>query len=237
MSKFKELFLEALQEVNSDVLNEVASVFKSASNIGEVANTIAEKVNSERFKEYLQGIKPKMSVKCSGKSSGRDPYNHEQRISFYLTTASTYPQRIKEGYPTANVEITVEARVSDHDKFKKDPKIDVYIPQFGTEKTTYSRNYNIEKYDFSDEKTRDLWIRQGCTDIFKALGEKVKQMDKDLSILRDPQIFNLVLNNTTKFLMEYDFPSKIWNSEWFINWINQCKQIRNNQINLNIVSR
>lgn len=237
MSKFRELFLEALQESNFSLLNEVASAFKSSSNIGEVANSVVEKINSEKFKKYLQEIKPGMTAECMGKSSGRDPYNPEKRISYYISTIGTYQQKIREDYPAANIEITVEARISDHDKDKKDPKIDVYIPPLGTEKTINPEKGNKIKYDFSNEKTRDLWIRQGCTDIFNALKEKVKQMNKDLDMLKDPTIFNLALNNTTKFLMEYDFPHRIWKSDWFINWINQCRQARNNQINLNSVSR
>jgi len=236
MSKFKDLFLEALQEANFSLLDEAE--WKSKSNIADVANTVVEKVSGEKFKGFAQErIKPGIVIKCTGKSSGRDPYNPEQKISYYITTTGTYPQKIKEGYPVANVEVTVEARVSDHDKAKKDPKIDVYIPRFGTEKTVDIEKYNVKKYDFKQGELKLQWIQLGYNDIFDALKEKTRQMDKDLDILKDPKVFNLLLNNSTKFLMEYDFPHRIWTSDWFINWVNQCRQIRNNQINLYNFSR
>ena len=227
MSKFRELFEAVLQEFNFSLLNEAE--WKSTSNIAEVANTVVEKVNGEKFKGFAQElIKPGITVKCVGKSSGRNPYNPEQRISYYLTTTGTYPQKIKEGYPVANVEVTVEARVSDHDKAKRDPKIDVCIPQFGTEKTVDIEKYNIKKYDFKQGELKLQWIQLGYNDIFNALKEKTRQMDKDLDILKDPKVFNLLLNNSTKFLMEYDFPHRIWTSDWFINWVNQCRNVRTN---------
>lgn len=244
MSKFRELFLESLIESNiASLFLEDTSAFKSTTNIADVANKLVKILNGENFSNALKNnIKPTMETVSTAKedSNGGHAFGNAQLlVSYYITTKTSYLKPIREGYPSIKVSMETISRVSDHDKKQYDASVDVYIPNHKLfDKTVNREKDNIKKYAFDQATLKIEYVKAGYKDIISHIKKQTEFMDNNLDILKDPKVFNVLLNNPSKFLTEYDFPNTIWKSDWFLSWIEQCRKVRNSPINAyNTISR